>query len=228
MSLLYLLTESDADDLFYTACAEQITGRTFEIQSWRFRRNSGCDEVKKMLPFMLQQLAAFEHTDDVFFIVGLDNDRCPHFSNEALRGKQRTRLTAAEQTKENLHQLILASVKARFGQDIKKWPVLGAIAVPIEMLESWLLLIHHGGHATGLPRFPLQKSPLAQLYYNPEPVPPQLKDLAWEGVTEGGTNDIQDWSLNLVMTKLDAEELAKRSESFGDFKNWLDRWPKAS
>ena len=47
MAWLYLLTEDDSDDMFYEACAERITGRSFQ-PLWRtVKRGSGIAAVRK-------------------------------------------------------------------------------------------------------------------------------------------------------------------------------------
>lgn len=228
MSILYLLTESDADDLFYTACAERITGLQFEPHSLRFRQNAGVDEVRRMLPIMLQKLRSFDPAAGVFFIVGLDNDRSPHPSPEAMVAAERARLTPPEQAKENLHDIVIALMRASFGPDQSAWGVFAALALPVEMLETWILLIALGCNAGDLPRFPHKDKNLAQLFYHPNNVPPQLKDLVWAQTCAAGLNDVQEWWLDLMFERLDPNELAARSRSFEMFMEWLALWPPAA
>ena len=48
LSLLYLPTEDDNDDLFFERCAERISGKSFyQVEPRRIRKNGGISEVRK-------------------------------------------------------------------------------------------------------------------------------------------------------------------------------------
>ena len=61
------------------------------------------------------------------------------------------------------------------GPDRDAWPVKVAVAMPVEMIESWVLLLCDP-HRPALPLFAEANQPSARAYYGAAP-PPQLKDL---------------------------------------------------
>src|SRR6185369_8183672 len=130
--------------------------------------------------------------------------------------------------KTDRHAEILAALKTILGQDRAEWSVPVAVAIPVEMIESWLLLIACGGQAHELPRFARQDSERARRFHHPTPPPPQLKDRRDSVRAEEGFLDKDEWVLHLIFNKLEPVDLAKRSPSFGLFKQWLDSWPRAS
>ena len=77
-------------------------------------------------------------------------------------------------------------------------------------------------------RFARQDSERARRFHHPTPPPPQLKDRRDSVRAEEGFLDKDEWVLHLIFNKLEPVDLAKRSPSFGLFKQWLDSWPRAS
>ena len=64
--------------------------------------------------------------------------------------------------------------------DRNSWPISGAIAVPVQMIESCFLLIFDSKkyeNEKNLPIFAKQKSEIAKRYYAPNKPGKQLKDL---------------------------------------------------
>jgi hypothetical protein len=223
MSVLYLLTESDCDDLFYEGCAERITGRTFSSHPFRLRKGSGLVAVRASFRLMLRALTRFQ-ADEIHFIVAQDNDRAPHMAREAIVGNDRQRLAGEDQRKSNRHDELVKVAKEHLGHDSASWKVRAALAVPVDMVESWLLLIRNGGDAGDLPRFSRKASSLAVRYHHPAAPPEQLKDLAEAQMVADGFSTMDEWALHLVTERLDAADLATRSESFALFKAWFDSW----
>lgn len=227
MKTLYLLTEDDSDSLFYEGCAERVTGSGFAPVCRRMRRGSGIGAVRASLRIALSEIRRMESGSGVHFLVAMDNDRAPHAAaGDALPAAQRTRLAEADARKGDRYAGLLISLEGQLGPDRSRWPVPVAVAVPVEMLESWLLLIARGGEATGLPRFSRQDSALARHFHTPAAPPLQLKDRRDATQAEDGFDNDKEWLLHLVAEKLEPAALSTRSPSFALFKNWLDRWPR--
>ena len=228
MKTLYLLTESDSDSLFYEACAEKITGAGFTTICRRERKGAGIGAVRASLRLALAEASRMQMGSGVHFLIAMDNDRAPHAqASDALPVAERVRLAKQDSRKTDRHAELMAALDTVLGSDRSKWQVPIAIALPVEMIESWLLLIARGGQAHELPRFAKQDSQVARHFHQPATVPPQLKDRRDAVQAEDGFSNGNEWVLHLVFVKLDPVDLANRSPSFGLFKQWLDAWPKA-
>ena len=227
MKTLYLLTEDDSDSLIYEACAERVTGSVFTPVCRRMRKGSGIGAVRASLQLALGEASRMAEGSGAHFLLAMDNDRAPHAaSSDALSAVPRARLAAADARKNDRYAALLAAVQEHLGADQKQWRVPVALAVPVEMIESWLLLIAHGGMAADLPRFSYRDSSLARRFYHPAEPPAQLKDLRDTARKEDGFSSHSEWALHLVMELLDPAELAERSPSFALFRQWLEAWPK--
>ena len=177
MKTLYLLTESDSDSLFYEGCGQRITGERFTPVCRRMRKGSGIGAVRASLQIALAEMHRMKDGSGVHFLIAMDNDRAPHaIAADALPVDQRVRLSKQDFHKTDRHAELIAALEIIFGQDRSKWSVPMAVAIPVEMLESWLLLIARGGQAHDLPRFTCQDSARARHFHHPAVVPPQLKD----------------------------------------------------
>ncbi len=224
MSLLYIVSESGNDAVFYALCAERITGREFTPVPMENRKGDGEAAVRMQLKYALRQArAAAGGAESVCFIAALDNDRSPH---EETHGLDRTRLIAQERNRANRKLWMQEMITTVLGQNPAEWPMPVALAVPVEMLESWIVRARRDAESQPTPYFSEADSELARLYYAPEAPPPQWKDLAAELQSECGHADKRAFYTQVVQ-ELDAEALASRSESFRLFKAWLDGWPKA-
>jgi hypothetical protein len=226
VNTLYLLTESEADSLFYEACVERISGKTFTpTEHHKVRKGSGISAVRAALQLSLQQIQPVSKTSGLHLLIAMDNDRSPHaLATEALTGNQRTKLAKADAHQADRYDDLLSTLKNHLGSEPVDWEIPVAIAIPVEMLESWLILIARGGNSNDLPRFTTSDSWRARRFYQPHHPPPQLKELSRQVQKEDGIQDKQEWMLVLVTQKLNPAKLAQTSSSFALFKNWLDRW----
>lgn len=222
MRVLYLLTEDDFDDLIYEAIAERVTGVAFQPVRLVMRKGSGIGAVHASLTIALSLMRKMTPSCDASFIIAVDNDRAPNSAaGEALSDTQRIRLSKLDAHKDDRYKELKAAVRK-----IHESGIPLAIAVPVEMIESWLLLIAEGGPAADLPRFARQDSASAKEFHHPALPPLQLKDRASAAAENANFSDKADWALDLITVKLDPDELANRSGSFALFKQWLDSWPK--
>lgn len=223
MSYLYLLTEDDNDDLFFLACLEQLTGKHFEPLPIKRRKGGGIKAVRSQLPFVVQNIQRTGRVDETYFVIVVDNDRSPLHPSHELRQD----LSKPEQGKQCRICELEEVVEAILGEDRTQWPIAGAIAVPVEMLESWLLLICHPDWEQAHLPFFARKHGLATQYHQNEPVPDQLKELVHQAQNtlqeEGIITSKGEFYLHCGLN-LDAEHLAKVSRSFDYFKSQVDDW----
>ncbi len=225
MSLLYIVSESGNDAVFYALCAERITGREFTPVPMENRKGDGEAAVRMQLKYALRQArAAAGGVEPVCFIAAMDNDRSPH---EETHGLDRTCLIAQERGRANRKLWMQEMIDTVLGQNRALWPMPVALAVPVEMIESWIFRARRDAEPQPMPYFSEADSARARLYYAPAEPPPQWKDLVAELQSECGHADKRAFYTQ-VAQELDAETLAARSESFRLFKAWLDEWPKVA
>ena len=204
MSLLYIVSESGNDAFFYALGAARITGREFTPVPMENRKGDGVEAVKVQLKYALRQArAAARGVEPVCFLAAIDNDRSPHPENDTM---DRARLVPQEQKRASRMEWMLATVEAVLGQNRNVWPLPVALAVPVEMIEAWIVR--------------------ARREAEPQPTP-QWKELAAEEEKQSGHTDRLAF-YELVVRELDADALAARSLSFRMFKEWLDAWPRAA
>ena len=230
MSILYVVSESDNDAVFYALCAEKLTGRTFSLSSMKNRKGDGVEAVKLQLKYAVKMVRnAARGGEQVSFIAAMDNDRAPHAENTAQPGAtgtglDRARLTLKERNRAARLAWMIITVESVLGINRAAWGFPIALAVPVEMLESWIVRARRPEQPQPMPHFSKADSDRARQYYRPTEPPPQWKDLI---ATEKGGEEMRDF-LARVVRELDAEALAGRSPSFRMFKDWLDAWPRAS
>ncbi|APZ95508.1 hypothetical protein [Fuerstiella marisgermanici] len=215
--LLYLLTEDDNDDLFFERCAERISGLSFQqMDPRRLRKNGGIGAARKAMPHFLNDLkkAAFQ---PAFFVIAIDNDRAPAHPDH----KSLPNLGRRDHGKQCRHCEIMGMIQKEWGHDFRQWPVQGAIAVPVQMLESWLLLGLDPERGT-LPMFSTKTSSLAKAYHNGKP-PDQLKDLRDNYRASNNNIAIGDLCVSVVES-LDLGEVCKASPSFRLFHDQVLLW----
>jgi len=227
MSLLYLAGESELDEDFYAACAEKLTGQDFNWIRLRNRKGAGLDAVRRQMKnAVVMARAAAGGAEPVAFIAAMDNDRAPHPENEVHppgTGLDRSRLIPEERELESRLEWMTAVVEGVLGQNRKAWPIDVALAVPVEMIESWIVRSRQVQQPQPTPHFSRADSDQARMYYHPSAPPPQWKDLADDEQRRSERTDKRDFHLE-VATNLDVDALAGRSVSFQMFKVWLDGW----
>ena len=139
----------------------------------------------------------------------------------------RARLVPQEQKRASRMEWMLATVEAVLGQNRNAWPLPVALAVPVEMIEAWIVRARREAEPQPTPHFSKADSDRARLYYAPAAPPPQWKELAAEEEKQCGHSDGLAF-YEQVVRELDADALAARSLSFQMFKEWLDAWPRAA
>lgn len=231
MSILYVVSESDNDAVFYALCAEKLTGRTFSLWPMKNRKGDGVEAVKVQLKYAVKMVrSAAQGGEQVSFIASMDNDRAPHPENAGQlpvatgTGLDRARLTLKERNRAERLTWMIAAVESVLGPNRSAWLLPVALAVPVEMLESWIVRSRRAEPPQPTPHFSKADSDRARQYYRPSEPPPQWKDLM---AIEKGDEDMREF-LARVVKELDADALAAQSLNFRMFKDWLDAWPRAN
>lgn len=228
MNVLYIAAESDLDAGFYKLCAERVTGLGFAddlVETLRVRKRSGVDAVKKFLRDQLRVAHSRAKAGEaVHFIASMDNDRAPHPENE--KRLSRSALCEEEQERQSRLEWIKQAAISVLGENAIVWPVKVAFAVPVEMIESWIIQILDSElDEKALPHFSLADSQRARLYYNRPDPPEQCKDRVKTLHEQSGLASRDEFYLSVVLA-MEPDHLASRCHSFAIFKQGLDGWIK--
>lgn len=220
MAYLHILTEDENDDFFFSLCLEKMTGKQFQVISKRLRVGAGISNVRQNLRLMLNDIVRTGEVEDNFFLVVVDNDRSPeHPQHNRLDG-----LADHERSKSCRFCELQMSMYEILGEDRTIWPIKGAIAVPVQMLESWLLLILDvQENEDDLPLFSWKKQTITQRFYAPQIPPDQLKDLCELEKDRLDETDNASFYFRCI-EQLNVEDLANKSRSFALFKEQVDQW----
>jgi len=224
-NFIYILSEDDIDDMFYSLCVEKIKGGDYKLIPRRLRRGGGISQVRRYLPILLKDIQHTGEVENTFFVIALDNDRTPaHPAHQQIPNINK--LPKKERRKTCRFCELEKTACEILGTDRDAWPIKGAIAVPVQMLESWMLLICNREEykdEASLPLFAEQSSFLAKMYYAPKQPGNQLKDLA--GLEKGnlGINSREDFCLYCI-EHLTPDDLALVSPSFSLFLRQVNNW----
>ena len=173
MPCLYILSEGERDELFYDLIAERVTGRTFERSSeFRLRHGANWKTALKLGRILLERIKHWTDPQDIFVILAVDNDRAPGHPGSLPHPRP---LVGHDLKKPPRYPAVTKMVTDALGTDRGTWPVDVAVAMPVEMIESWVLLLCDPNRPT-LPLFAEAIQPSARACYGATP-PPQLKDL---------------------------------------------------
>lgn len=233
MNYLYILSEDDTDDIFYEGCLNKITGKSFTTESIRARGSGGLSEIEKKLPILIRNIGYSGVAENTFFLVAKDNDRRPihpdHFDRPDL-----SKLIKAEPDRlkrgyaYNCRYCGISQViEKEFGANRSDWPIKGAIAVPVEMIETWQLLICNPSkyveeQSPKMPIFPFQKKNSAKAYCSQKNPPKQLKDLMRDEMARLNMNS--RGFRHHCIENLDVDDLKSRSPSFTQFVEQVSNW----
>lgn len=226
MALLYLVTESSRDALFYRQCAKLLGRRDFSwCQDKQYRKGDGSHAVQAHLKYALRQAkAAAGGEEEVCFVAAIDNDRTPHLENQPIL--QRAKLSAKERNRPPRLPWVEGVAHEVLGPDPLKWPLLTAFAVPVEMLEAWTVKafgLDRSGDAP--PHFSRQDQQRARDYYHPIAPPPQWKDLEQLARERCQIQDSEAFYVLVVgVMASNPEDLIAKSSSFEHFYRQFVAW----
>jgi hypothetical protein len=227
MAMLYLVTESHRDALFYQKCATRLRGSEFSwvaMHPYRKVGDGGSAQVQKHLRFALIQARSMAQGEEaVCLIAAIDNDRTPHEENRTTL--QRHKLSEQEARRPSRLQWIESTVANVLGDDQGSLRI--ALAVPVEMVEAWIVKALGPEIPTHqLPHFSRQAQPKAQKYYQPNQAPPQWKDLERQARMDcGWDDDEQFYEHAATEIAARAAEFSANSVSFKHFHDQICGWP---
>jgi hypothetical protein len=167
---------------------------------------------------LVRRFKSWPEKQDIAAIIAVDNDRAPGHPGGMTYVSP---LPKADQRKPARYNELKQSIETELGPDPAARPIDLALAVPVEMIESWLLILCNPARPE-LPPFS-DSFGLAKRYYNGHP-PPQLKDLTREEATARGMSlDELFWHA----AEQDVTAAAKRSLSLQLFIDQLKTWRPA-
>lgn len=185
---LYILCEGELDEMFYERLCERLTGCSFEIPAdFRVRRGSNWRTAMAAARLLLTKVIKhWQGNQNVGVVIAVDNDRAP--GHPGSKPPKRA-LPPNDLKKEPRYTMLRTMIRDALGQDENVWPVKVALAVPVEMIESWVLTLIDPARTDDLPLFSLATQHSARLYHGGK-APPQLKDMrdseaASLGMTQG-------------------------------------------
>lgn len=211
MGYLYILSEGERDDLCYDLVAERATGRTFERPAdFRLRHGANWKTALAGGRLLLNRVKHWNEPQDVAVILAVDNDRAPEHPRP---------LVGHDLKKAARYPAVAKMVTDALGTDRDARPVKVAVAIPVEMIESWVLLLCDSNRPK-LPLFAEASQASARAYYGTQP-PPQLKDLRnAEAEAAGKSLDEYFW----YAAEQDLDAVTSVSQSFKMFIGELKQW----
>jgi hypothetical protein len=218
MLRVYFLSEDDFDDQVYLYVLEMLLSRRVEALPIRLRRGGGIGEVRKKLPLLLSDIRRTGQVDGTYFLIGIDNDRAlehPTHQPGAHSGTETCR-----------HCRVMTTIHEGMPDG---WPIPGALALPVQMIESWLLLMcdaRRYPRESALPPCARRDQSAARRLFGAKP-PDQLKDLVDAEQRSSGAPTKADFALTCIVG-LDVNDLAARSPSFDRFRGDVAAWKAAA
>ena len=221
MKRLSLLCEDDLDEWFYEHLAERVTGQSFELdpEAPRLRQGTGWKAALTGARLFLNRIKHWRSQQDIAVILAVDNDRAPGHPGTNVPPSRP--LPNQDRRKESRHKALVKLVQDALGPCRETWPVDLALAVPVEMIESWALHLCDPRRLEPLPIFSEAIQPSAQAYYGGNP-PPQLKDLVRAEAAARGIG-LDDYFARAA-TDGDLDAAAKASPSLAMFREELRTW----
>lgn len=217
MKLLHVLSESDTDAFFYERIAERVTSRSFVRCDIRLRRGCGHAQVMASIKLLLSKFPAGSPRPDSAILLTVDNDRCPDHPGASAHPKP---LSSAERRRQSRWLTVRQVMEARWGSFRGNWPVDVAVAIPVEMIESWVLLLLDPGRGP-LPIYSRQTDSMAVAFHHPEKPGRQLKDLL---IDEARARGCLVRDLIIDAAESDLQLVKDASTSFRMFVEELESW----
>ena len=217
---LYILAEGELDELLYERVCERVTRQEFERSTeFSLRLGSNWKTAMAGARLLMSRFKYWAQPQDVGVIIAVDNDRSPGHPG----GKPAPRtLPKQDLRKPPRYSELVKIVEDALGKERISWPIDVALAVPVEMIESWLLTLLDPSCAESLPLFAEASQATARAYYQGNP-PPQLKDLRKADQRQRGISEMEHFWL---AAEQDLEAAAKASPSFAMFVKELQAWRK--
>ena len=211
---LYILCEGERDELFYERLCERLSGFTFtRPEEFRLRDGSNWKTAIVGARLLLDRFSRWSTPQQIALLIAIDNDRAPGHPGGRVYPQL---LPAHDRKKEPRYAKLQALVNEKLGSDPAMRNVQAVIAMPVEMVESWLLLLLDPSRTEeSLPPFAEADSAIAREYYGKEP-PAQLKNLREDERRHRSVDD--DTHFFDAADRGDLERLSAVSRSFAVFR----------
>ena len=217
---LYILCEGERDEMFFELLAERVTGMTFQRPTdFRLRRGANWKSAMANARMLMSYVKRWQGSQDIGVIIAVDNDRAPQHPASPVYPRT---LSRSDQNKAPRFNALVQMVEDALGTDRTLRTVDVALAVPVEMIESWVLTLLDPSRAT-LPIFAEAKQATAR-HYHAGHAPPQLKDLCHLARSADESMDELFWRA----TEQDIEAAAVASPSLRMFIAELKDWPSSA
>jgi len=209
---LYILSEGELDEMFYERLAERVTGQVFQSdQEFRLRLGSNWKSAMANARLLISRFKHWTAKQDIAVIIAVDNDRAPGHPGGRV---YQPPLFKADQRKEPRYTKLAEMLKTSLGEDRAAWPVDVSLAVPVEIIESWVLTLLDPNRDE-LPAFSEAESHSARNYHEGKP-PPQLKDICKQEAKAGNQ------SMDELFWKAAESDLAPAVEAAPSLKLFVD------
>lgn len=215
---LYILCEGERDEMFHERLCERITGKTYiQPQDFRVRRGSDFKTAMAAARVLISRFKHWTEPQDIAVIVAVDNDRAPGHPGGLPAPRP---LLPMDLKKSARYPALAEMITNALGPDPARRAVDVALAVPVEMIETWLLMLLDPDCGE-LPIFS-EVSPISKQYHGGRTPPPQLKELRDAEAERRGVN--LDTLFFTAADEGDLDRLAARSESFALYRRDLLAW----
>jgi|APTNR8051073442_1049403.scaffolds.fasta_scaffold68761_1 hypothetical protein len=216
---LYILCEGGRDQMLYERIAERVTGHSFALDGeFRFRHGSNFRTATAAARLLLNRFSHYRERQDIGLIIAVDNDRAPGHPGRVDPAQPPTRVDAKKAAR---YGALKSLIDEKLGPDIAARPVHAALAIPVEMIEDWVLRLLDPKSGE-MPIFKKAESASAREFHGSRVPPPQLGDLV---VAEACKRGI---SLDEIFFEAadagDIDALASASPSFALFATDLRDW----
>ena len=219
MAVLYILSEGARDELFYDILAERITGNAYESsEDLRLRHGANWKTALAGGRLLLNRVKHWTEPQEIAVILAIDNDRSSGHPGSASHLRP---LVGMDLKKPPRYPTVVQMIEDALGSDRSQWPVDVALAMPVEMIESWVLLFCEP-QRPALPIFAEASQPGTRAYYGQTP-PPQLKDLC-KSEAAGCAKSLEEFFWHAA--EQDIEAAAAASSSLLMFVDQLRSWRK--
>jgi hypothetical protein len=221
MASLFIVAESERDQDFYELLAEKATGRAFDrADHARLPQGSNWKTALAAARLLLKKFGRLSSAQEIAIIVAVDNDRAPGHPGATPPARP---LVGVDRKKTPRYPALMQMFADALGPSRENWPVDVALAMPVEMIESWVLLLCDPARPS-LPIFAESSQPLARAYHGDAP-PPQLKDLCKREAAAAGKS-LEQYFWFAAEQNLNAA--AAVSKSLKMFLEELRSWRSAS
>ena len=218
--LLYILSEDPNDTDFYDLLVRKLLPEyQFQLVPFRITNKVGHKNVTQGIRRLLSILKR-QNVSNTFLVISVDNDRRKiHPTHHVL-----PQPPSSDAGKDCRFCELNRAVQDIWGKDISNYPAKYAFAIPVQMLESWLLQMSKNTYQEEmLPPFDEKDATISKTYYKTENPPKQLKDL-WQQFKDEQALTTKEEGLLSAIESLNLNQMLQQSPSFAQFHQQIQNW----